>query len=315
MSESEQDAASDDPDRPRAAGPACGGAPRATRGEQSPLPIPVPSSRAGTGRPADPVDPRDMMLQHTVSPSWSPSSFLLSAAVSTYFVVRGRIARAGDGARLGERGPTIPASASGARRCRRRVGGYDGRRRIRRLAASASGFTGGFDGGGFDGGEASDLGWSGPPHANTALDVGRPRLRWTGADHSIRTTLRGHQRILSRRATSRRRSPSSPRASTRVRPTSCCSARPAPASPRPRRGSSSRCSARRSCSRTTRRSPRSWPTSSATSCRTTPSSTSSATTTTTSPRRTSRRPTPSSRRTRRSTPRSSGCVTPRRTRC
>ena len=48
---------------------------------------------------------------------------------------------------------------------------------------------------------------------------------------------------------------------------------------------------------------------------TTRSSTSSATTTTTSPRRTSRRPTPTSRRTPRSTRRSSGCGTRRRCRC
>ena len=151
--------------------------------------------------------------------------------------------------------------------------------------------------------------------ARTRARCRRPRLPWIGADHPLRTPLRGHQRIPALAATSRRRSPSSPRASTRVRRMSCCSARPAPASRRPRRGSSSRCSGRRSCSRTTRPSRRSWPTSSASSCRTTRSSTSSATTTTTSPRPTSRRPTPSSRRTRRSTPRSSGCGTRRRTRC
>ena len=73
--------------------------------------------------------------------------------------------------------------------------------------------------------------------------------------------------------------------------------------------SSSRCSGPRWCSRPTRPSPRSWPASSGSCSRRTGSSTSSRTTTTTSPRRTCRPPTPTSRRTRRSTTRSTGCAT------
>ncbi len=109
---------------------------------------------------------------------------------------------------------------------------------------------------------AAPLSRARPAVANTArmsvapptLDRCRPLAPYAPSKSSANT---------SRRATSLRRSPSSPPASTPVRRMSCCSARPAPASPRRRRGSSSRCSGRPSCSRTTRRSPRSWPTSSA----------------------------------------------------
>ncbi len=124
--------------------------------------------------------------------------------------------------------------------------------------------------------------------------------------------LRGRQRLPARgRPAGRDRRARAP-AARPASPTSSCSARPAPARARRPPGWSSGCSARRWSWRRTRRSPPSWPTSSASCCRTTRSSTSSATTTTTSPRRTSRRPTPTSRRTPRSTRRSSGCGTARR---
>ncbi len=104
------------------------------------------------------------------------------------------------------------------------------------------------------------------------------------------------------------------------RRSTACASRPSRASParaRPPRspGWSSSSSARRSSSSRTSHSPHSSPPSCATCSPTTAWSSSSRTTTTTSPRRTSRGRTPTSRRTRRSTTRSTGCATPRPPRC
>ena len=89
-----------------------------------------------------------------------------------------------------------------------------------------------------------------------------------------------------------------------------CSASPAAGRRPPSPGPSSRPSGPPSSSSPTSPWPPSWPPSSRSSSPTTGSSTSCRTTTTTSPRRTCRPRTPTSRRTRRSTTRSTGCATP-----
>ena len=141
-----------------------------------------------------------------------------------------------------------------------------------------------------------------------------PNIPWWLTRSSVpseRSSGRGpHSRSsvsTNRPAISPRPLPSSNAEFVQTRRTSSCSVQPVPASPRPPRGSSRSSSVRRWSWHRTRHWPRSWPTSCETCCRTMRSSTSSRTTTTTNPRPTSRRPTPTSKRTRRSTTTSRDC--------
>ncbi len=145
--------------------------------------------------------------------------------------------------------------------------------------------------------------------------VGGPRLRWNHAAHSLRASLRGHQRILPvRRSAAGHRRSRGPHQRGRDRRGAARRHRNRQVGDHRlarRAGAASDPGARAqqdprgaACERVPRAH-----------CRTTPSNTSCRTTTTTSPRPTCRRPLRSSRKTARSTPRSNGCVTRRRTRC
>ena len=256
----------------RRARPARGGAPRRAR-----------SGRCGTGcggggirqdghghrRPERRVDPRDVMMRTGVM-GLVAYQFLMASSVSAYFTVGAGSLVLGDRTRLGGRHRRIRATAS-MRRIRRRLRRrrrrlrrrwlrrrlrrrrlrrrLRWRRRLRRAASMAV--------------AAASGSRRRAPAANAGpMSEAPPRLECMQTTRSFGRSRSSAS--TSRAATSRRRSPTWRSASTRARPTSCCSVRPEPASRRRRPGSSSRCSARRSCWPTTRRSPRSSRTSSAT---------------------------------------------------